>query len=139
MPFQMTPLLRPPHGILFGFGTALLAVAWFTVIDSGRRAELEAIVFPTGAGDRRIYQPPPDLGLASEIVRLHGRVYRPAQLESIREPDDRMMAAGRDDAGSLTLYRRSAPGAEEGRLHLKTGTGQYLPLTPNEAQSPPPR
>lgn len=134
----MPTIFRTPHGILFSFGAALLAVALFTAIDATRRPALEAIVFPTGSGDRNVYRPAQDLQLASEVLRHQGQPYRPAQLEPVREADVTMIPTGQDDTGTLVLYRRvsaTAANAPAGPLHVKTGEDRYLALTPITAGS----
>jgi hypothetical protein len=133
----MVAFLRTPHGILLTFGSALLAVALFTVIDAGRRPHLEAIVYPTGAGDRNFYQPPADLTLTSELLRAGGHPYRPAQLKPVKVADIKMVPVGQDDSGTRRLYRYSVtgtPGERGNGLHLKLNFNRYLPLTPAPAE-----
>ncbi len=133
----MAFFLRTPHGILLTFGSALFAVALFTMLDAGRRPRLEALVFPTGAGDRDFYQPTADLSLASDFVRAGGHSYRPARLKPIQVADIKMVLARLDDSGTVRLYRRSGTETQAGQgdvLHLKLGSEHYLPLSPAPAE-----
>jgi hypothetical protein len=65
----MFPFLRSPQGILLSFSAAMLAVALFTIIDSGRRRELEEIVYPTSAGDTNFFRPANPLSRGAVMVQ----------------------------------------------------------------------
>ncbi len=119
-----------------------LFLAGFTVqillVRADRRTALEAVEFPTAAGDTNFFPVPEGLAVGDPVVRFEDRAMVAAVDKIENMPGFRLDRLGKDETGRYSIYRlrEGEDGAEKGFLFLKTGPKKFLPVREQTSASP---